>query len=563
MRTGGLFAVGAVSVFDPERRRVDRLVERDRIGGTCVNVGCIPTKALVASARAAHVARRAADFGVVVEGPVHVDMARVNARMKEISGQSNRGLTTWLERMENVDLVRGHARFAGPKAIEVDGKRLEADKIFVNVGARPFVPDMPGLDGVEYLTSSSMMELDTLPEHLIVVGGSYIGLEFGQMFRRFGSEVTVVEKGPRLIGRDDPDVSACVQEILEAEGVRVRCNAECLSVAPHRDGVAVQAACNGDDKETVGSHLLLAVGRTPNTDSLALDVAGIQADARGYIEVDDQLRTGVSGIWALGDCNGRGAFTHTSYNDYEIAAANLLDDAPRRVSDRILCYGLYIDPPLGRIGMTESEARASGCNVLIGKWPMSNVGRARERSETDGFIKILVDADSKEILGAAILGINGDEVVQSLLAAMYAKAPYTVISRAVHIHPDGLRVDPDHAAEPRTPGVDDHGPQVSPTITFTELGQGGAGRTTARASHRRPRWRPGISMTSICPMRTSRASSRSATASTWRPSTRAAGPMSSSAGAQGVPEGARRHDARLRGLPRKQAIHQHGQHPAR
>ena len=411
------------------------IIERDLVGGTCVNVGCTPTKALVASARAAHVARRAADFGVVVGGPVRVDMARVHARMKEISGQSNRGLTAWIEGMENIDLVRGHAHFVAPNAIEVDGEGLEADVLFINVGARPFVPELPGIDGVDYLSSSSMMELDVLPKHLIVVGGSYVGLEFGQMFRRFGSEVTVVEKGPRLIGRDDPDVSACAQEILESEGVHVRCNADCLNVARHREGVAVQVTCNGDSQDVLGSHLLIAVGRTPNTDSLGLDAAGIATDARGYIDVDDQLRTSVPGVWALGDCNGRGAFTHTSYNDYEIAAANLFDDDPRRISDRIPCYGLFIDPPLGRIGMTEGEARASGRNVLIGKWPMRNVARARERSETDGFIKILVDADSKEILGAAILGINGDEVVHLLLDVMYAKAPYTVISRAVHIHP--------------------------------------------------------------------------------------------------------------------------------
>jgi pyruvate/2-oxoglutarate dehydrogenase complex dihydrolipoamide dehydrogenase (E3) component len=411
------------------------IIERGELGGTCVNVGCIPTKALVASARAAHMARRAADFGVVLDGPVRVDMKRVNARMKEISGQSNKGVTTWVERMEHVDLFRGEARFVGPKAVEVNGERLEADKIFINVGARPFVPDFPGIEQVEVLTSSGMMELDELPEHLVIVGGSYIGLEFGQMFRRFGSEVTIIEKGPRLIGRDDPDTSACVQEILEAEGIKVRCNADCIAVAAHSDGVAVQADCNTGAHEVVGSHLLVAVGRTPNTDSLNLEAAGVTANERGFIEVDDELKTSADGIWAMGDCNGRGAFTHTSYNDYEIVAANMFDDDQRRVSDRILCYGLYVDPPLGRIGMTETEARASGRNVLMGKYPMSNVGRAKERSETDGFIKILVDADSEQILGAAILGIGGDEVVQSLLDVMYAKAPYTVVSRAVHIHP--------------------------------------------------------------------------------------------------------------------------------
>ena len=415
------------------------LVERDRIGGTCVNVGCIPTKALVASARVAHVARRAAEFGVVLDGPVGVDMARVNARMKEISGQSNLGLSNWIDRMENVDLVRGDARFVASNAIEVNGQRLEAERFFLNVGARPFVPDIPGLDGVPYLTSSGIMELDVLPEHLIIIGGSYIGLEFGQMFRRFGSRVTIVERGSRLIGRDDPDVSASVQEILEAEGVRVRCNAECLRVSTREsepDGaIALQVTCNGGEEQVVGSHLLIAVGRTPNTDSLSLEAAGIAANARGFVQVDEQLRTNVPGIWALGDCNGQGAFTHTSYNDYEIVAANLFDDDPRRVSDRIVCYGLFIDPPLGRIGMTELQARESGRNVLVGKFPMSNVGRARERSETDGFIKILVDGDTEQILGAAILGIGGDEVVHSLLDAMYAKTPYTVISRAVHIHP--------------------------------------------------------------------------------------------------------------------------------
>ncbi len=411
------------------------VIERGPLGGTCVNVGCIPTKALVASARAAHVARRAADFGVVVEGPVRVDMQRVHARMKEISGESNRGLGKWIDGMEHVDLVRGDARFVAPRVVEVDGERFEADKIFLNVGARPFVPDLPGIGDVDALTSSDMLELDVLPRHLVIVGGSYIGLEFGQMFRRFGSEVTVLERGPRLIARDDPDVSACVQEILESEGVDVRCGADCLSVAAHADGVAVTASCGGDDEPVVGSHVLFAVGRTPNTDTLGLDAAGIETNERGYVEVDDQLRTTADGVWALGDCNGRGAFTHTSYNDYEIVAANLLDDDPRRVSDRILCYGLFIDPPLGRIGMTESAARESGRDVLIGKLPMTRVGRAKERSETDGFIKILVDAESEQILGAAILGIGGDEVVHSLLDLMYAKAKYTVAARAVHIHP--------------------------------------------------------------------------------------------------------------------------------
>ncbi len=411
------------------------VVERKLIGGTCVNTGCIPTKTLVASARAAHIARRAADFGVIVEQPIRVDMKRVKARMKEVSGQSNQGVTSWLEGMEHVSLYRGHARFESPSSVSVSGERLRADRIFLNVGARALVPEMPGLEGVDYLTNSSMMETEVLPEHLIIVGGSYIGLEFGQMYRRFGSEVTIVEKGPRLIARDDLDVTETIQQLLESEGIHVRLRAECISVQGRGDRVAVRVSCDKGEPEVVGSHLLLAVGRVPNTDDLGLQEAGVAVDGRGFIVVDDQLRTSVPGVWAIGDCNGRGAFTHTSYNDFEIVAANLFDDDPRSVTDRILCYGLFIDPPLGRIGMTEREARESGRRVLMGKRMMSRVGRARERSETDGFIKILVDADSEEILGAAILGIEGDEAVHTLLAVMYAKAPYAVISRAVHNHP--------------------------------------------------------------------------------------------------------------------------------
>ncbi|MFT5057801.1 MAG: pyruvate/2-oxoglutarate dehydrogenase complex dihydrolipoamide dehydrogenase (E3) component [Planctomycetota bacterium] len=411
------------------------VIERQLVGGSCVNVGCIPTKALVASARVAHVARRAADFGIQITGPVEVDMAQVHARMKKIAGQSSSGLTDWIQGMDHVDLIRGHAQFVGPNAVEVDGKRLEAPQIFINVGGRASVPGIPGLETVDYMTSTGILELATLPKHLMIIGGSYIGLEFAQIFRRFGSEVTVVEQGPRLISRDDPDVSQSVLEILESEGIRVRLNAAGIQVRPEGPQIAVQATYDGVQNDVIGTHLLVATGRMANTDSLGLSAAGIKANERGFIQVDDQLQTNVPGIWAMGDCNGRGAFTHTSYNDYEIVAANLLDSDPRRVSDRISCYGLYIDPPLGRVGMTERDARESGRKVLVGKFPMSRVGRARERSETDGFIKILVDADTEEILGAAVLGINGDEVVQSLLVAMYAKAPYTVLSRAVLIHP--------------------------------------------------------------------------------------------------------------------------------
>ncbi|MCP3916618.1 MAG: mercuric reductase [bacterium] len=337
--------------------------------------------------------------------------------------------------MDNADLVRGHARLVARDTVDVDGKELRAKEVFLNVGARAYVPDFPGIADVPYFTNSTIMEVDFIPPHLVIIGGSYIGLEFAQMYRRFGSEVTVVEKGDRLISRDDPDVSEAVKEILEKEGIEIRLNADCIGASREKDGIAVQVECDSGAPRVTGSHLFLAVGRTPNTHDLGLEDVGVKTNARGYVEVDDQLRTSVPGIWALGDCNGRGAFTHTSYNDFEIVAANLLDDDPRRVSDRLTCYGLFIDPPLGRIGWTEREARESGCNVLVGKRLMKHVGRAKERSETDGFIKILVDGDSEEIVGAAILGIGGDEVVHGLLDAMYAKAPYTTISRAVHIHP--------------------------------------------------------------------------------------------------------------------------------
>ena len=415
--------------------RKTAIVERKLFGGTCVNVGCIPTKTLIASARAAHVARRGADFGVVVSGNITVDMARVKARKDAVVRQSNEGVTKWLGKTPNLTVLEGHARLESPRTVRVNERLLEAREIFLNVGGRASMPDMPGLTEVSYLTNSSMMEIDFLPEHLVIIGGSYIGLEFAQMYRRFGSRVTVVEMGPRLIAREDEEVSAAIQKILEGEGVEIRLNARCITVAKRGNGVAAGLSCEGGPPQVTGSHLLLAVGRVPNTDDLGLEKAGVKTDARGYIVVDDELRTNVPGIWALGDANGRGAFTHTSYNDYEIVAANLLDGGRRRVTDRISAYALYIDPPLGRAGMTEREAKTSGRKVLIGRMMMSRVGRARERGETQGFMKILVDAQTSLILGAALLGIEADEAIHSILDVMYARAPYTVIQKAVHIHP--------------------------------------------------------------------------------------------------------------------------------
>jgi pyruvate/2-oxoglutarate dehydrogenase complex dihydrolipoamide dehydrogenase (E3) component len=410
------------------------IVERKLFGGTCVNTGCIPTKTLVASAYAAHMARRAADFGVEA-GPVVVDMKRVKARKDAISGQSRTGVEKWLRGLPNCTVYQGSAHFEAPHEVSVGGERLEAERIFINVGGRAVVPALTGLEQVPYLTNSSIMAVDFLPRHLVIVGGSYIGLEFAQMYRRFGSGVTVIEMGPRLIGREDEDVSEAIRQILEAEGVNFRLNAKCISLRRCEAGVCAGVDCAQGAPEVSGTHLLLAVGRRPNTDDLGLEKAAIETDERGYIKVDDQLRTNVPGVWALGDCNGKGGFTHTSYNDYEIVAANLLDNDPRRVSDRITAYALYIDPPLGRAGMTDAEARKTRKPALSAMRPMTRVGRAVEKGETQGFMKITVDADTKQILGAAILGVGGDEAIHAVLDVMYAKAPYTVMQRAMHIHP--------------------------------------------------------------------------------------------------------------------------------
>lgn len=408
------------------------VVERKLVGGTCVNYGCIPTKTLVASAHAAHLARRGADYGIGT-GEVAVDMVKVKARKDKVMLDDRHGVESWLEGMDGCTLIRGHARFEDPHTLRVGDDVLEADKTFLNVGGRAVIPDMPGLSDIDYLTNVSILDLDTVPEHLVVIGGSYIALEFAQMYRRFGARVTVIEKGPRLTSREDGDVSATVKEILEAEGIDIHLGATGIRFAKRDKGFDVTPRDGA--APITGTHLLLAVGRVPNTDELGLEHAGVETDDRGYVVVDDQLRTNVEHIWAMGDCNGKGAFTHTSYNDFEIVAANLLDDDPRRVSDRITTYALYIDPPLGRAGMTVEQVRASGRKALVGKRPMTKVGRAVEKGETQGFMKVVVDAETDEILGAAILGVGGDEVIHAILDVMSAKAPYTTLSRTMHIHP--------------------------------------------------------------------------------------------------------------------------------
>ena len=408
------------------------VIERKLVGGTCVNTGCIPTKTLVASAHAAHLARRGAEYGVGT-GEITVDMAKVKARKDKIMIDDRSGVESWLQGMKGCTLIRGHARFESPHTISVDGRVLEADRIFLNVGGRAVLPDLPGLSDIDYMTNVGVLELDTVPEHLVIIGGSYIALEFAQMYRRFGARVTVIEKGPRLTSKEDEDVSATIKAILEAEGIHVVVDATAIQFTKRDSGFQVIPR---DGAEPItGTHLLVAVGRQPNTDDLGLDNAGVGINERGYIVVDDELRTNVEHIWAMGDCNGRGAFTHTSYNDFEIIAANLLDNEPRKVSDRIPTYALYIDPPLGRAGKTVDEVRKSGRKALVGFRPMTRVGRAVEKGETQGFMKVVVDAENGKILGAAILGVGGDEVIHSILDVMSAGAPYTTLTHTVHIHP--------------------------------------------------------------------------------------------------------------------------------
>jgi pyruvate/2-oxoglutarate dehydrogenase complex dihydrolipoamide dehydrogenase (E3) component len=410
------------------------LIERKLVGGTCVNTGCMPTKTLVASAYAAHLARRAADFGIAT-GDVTVDMPAVSARARKVVMDARSGNERWLENMAGLTFLRGHARFTGPRTIAVDGEEMIAPRIFLNVGGRASVPDMPGVGDVPHLDNTDMVALEHVPKHLVVVGGSYVGLEFAQMYRRFGAAVTVVERGERLIAHEDADVSDAVRGILEDEGITVRTGANCIAFACHADGVAVSVDCQAGDPKVIGSHVLLAVGRRPNTDDLGLDVAGIATDAKGYMTVDDMLQTNVPGVWALGDCNGRGAFTHTAYNDFEIVAANLLDHDDRTLSERLVGYALYTDPPLGRVGMTQAQAEKTGRPILVSKRPMTRVGRAVEKGETKGFMKIVADAETQRILGAAILGTGGDEAIHGILDMMNADQPVSALRWAVPIHP--------------------------------------------------------------------------------------------------------------------------------
>ena len=407
------------------------LVERGELGGTCVNNGCTPTKTLVASARVAWQARHAADYGVTISGDIRIDYAAVRARTMQVVQASRDSLGHWIADTERLSLIHGEARFIGPDTVQVGTQALQAPRIFLNVGARPIVPDWIAASGVPFLTNESLMALDVLPAHLVILGAGYIALELAQVYRRFGSAVTVIEHGDRLLPREDPLAAATIRAVLEREGVAFRFGATASALRRDAMGIALKV----DDGDVTGSHLLVAIGRRPNTEALDLARAGVACEANGTVRVDDRLCTDAPGIWALGDVNGRGAFTHTSYNDYEIVAANLLDADPRRVSDRVPAYALFTDPPLARIGMSRAAARQSGRRVLVGHLPMTRVGRARERGETDGFMEALIDADTQRILGATLLGIEADEAIHCLLDVMSAGLPYTAISRTMHIHP--------------------------------------------------------------------------------------------------------------------------------
>ncbi|HTC52982.1 MAG TPA: FAD-containing oxidoreductase [Steroidobacteraceae bacterium] len=429
------------------------IIERKLIGGTCVNTGCMPTKTLVASAYAAHMARRAAQYGVQLGADIRIDMGTVQRRAATVTLNARNGLEQWLGQMPNCTLVRGHARFESATQLRVGERTLSAPRIFINVGARAIVPDIAGLAAVPYLTNTSIVALDRVPEHLVILGGSYIGLEFAQMYRRFGSAVSVIERAARLAPREDPDISQAIREILEAEDISVHTGAQVMAVARAAGGgISARLRRDGGETEVCGSDLLVALGRRPNTDDLGLAAAGVALAGSGHILVDDFLSTSVPGIWALGECNGRGAFTHTAYNDFEIVAANLLEGAQRKVSARIRGYALYIDPPLGRVGMTQTEAQQTGRPLLVNSRPMRRVGRAVERDETQGFMKVVVDAGTQRILGAAILGLNGDEAIHGILDLMNADQPYTSLQWAVPIHPTVSELLPTLVAGLQPPG---------------------------------------------------------------------------------------------------------------
>lgn len=410
------------------------LVERAHLGGTCINTGCTPTKTLVASAQIAHYARNASRWGVHT-GSVRVDLPRIVAKKDAVVQQFRGGKERKAESRKNLHLFRGHARFVDPHSVAVGEKVLEGDRIFINTGTRPDIPRIEGLDQVGYLTNGTIMELTTLPEHLLVLGGGYIGLEFAQIFRRFGSRVTIVHKDSQILNREDEDVAGTLRKALEAEGIRFVLEARTIRASRKNGQVSLNLDAPTGSETLSGTHLLVAAGRRPNTDDLALDRAGVEFDQRGYIKVNGRLETNVPGIWAMGDVKGGPAFTHISYDDYQIVYGNLLEGKTLTTAGRLVPYAVFTDPQLGRVGLTEKQARASGQKLKVGRIPMTWVARAIERDETAGLMKLVVDAATDRILGAAVLATEGGELVHILEALMLAQAPYTLLKGSIYIHP--------------------------------------------------------------------------------------------------------------------------------
>ncbi|MEN0004005.1 MAG: mercuric reductase [Bacteroidota bacterium] len=409
------------------------VIEAAKVGGSCVNYGCTPTKTLVASAKAFHQAKRG-DFYGFSANDLQLDYAKVRARMNAVRNGSSDGLRNWMEGAENVDLIEGFGTFTGPKTIKVGEQELSGGNIYINVGTSPRVPSISGIDQVPWLDSARLLDQETLPKHLIILGGGYIGAEFAQVYRRFGAGVTIVQRAEQLMPREDKDVADAIQAVLEEEGVRVICGADAIAVE-HKNGNTQLGLITASGEITVeGSDLLIAIGRVPNTAKLNLDAAGIAVNKRGYIEVDDYCRTGVEGVFALGDVNGQGAFTHTSVNDAEIVL-DYLFGGDRKISDRIPIYGLFTDPPLGRVGLSEKEALAAGKKVLKATHPMAEISRAKEMGETKGFAKLLVDGETDLILGAAILGVGGDEIINMFAAIMHSQIPCRNYRKVVLVHP--------------------------------------------------------------------------------------------------------------------------------
>lgn len=409
------------------------IIEKGHLGGTCVNVGCTPTKAYVASARRAFVAGNSSDLGVKIKGEVHIDLKRIKDRKDSLIQDSRDGLEKMLTEDKSITLIRGKAIFVDNHTLEVDGKKYTAQKIYINVGARPQIPDT--FKEAPYLTNESILELKVIPEHLVIVGGGYIGLEFGQMFRRFGSKVTILEKGEKLLQKEDGDISDLLEEIMKDSGVAVNLQSNCIGAIKNNDSIEVSYSCEDNTQKLKASHFLLATGRTPNTNDLGLENTDVTLTEDGFIEVDDTLRTSVDHIWALGDCNGEGAFTHTAYNDFQIVNSQLFLDQKRFLSDRFTCYAAYIDPPLARVGMNQKDIQKKGLMAKVSEISMSKIARAKEMGETTGKLKIFIEEDTDTILGAIFIGTGADEYIHTIIDQMYAGASYKTVRDAIHIHP--------------------------------------------------------------------------------------------------------------------------------